>query len=199
MNFPLLPHPKAYTSQVFPRNLSARQFRLAFKTVIQVTAPPSLLANDQPLMPSILLEVLYDRALRASNEVLPQPSQGTDPNHSPSPPLSEQAALTLALIDSLCFLRMEDLEEWLPLTAHLINVVSPPNLRDVCVDRLWDALTSGEMDVNRAHYCVTWWSTKGGRELVLFGAEPGEIGQQQESEGAYMSGALGSVARENKL
>lgn len=191
---------KTYTSQVFPRNLSARQFRLAFKTVIQVTAPPSLLANDQPLMSSILLEVLYDRALRASNEILPQPSQGTDPNNSPSPLLSEQAALTLALIDSLCFLRVEDLEEWLPLTAHLINAVSPPNLRDVCVDRLWDALTDGEMDVNRAHYCVTWWSTKGGRELVLFGAEPGGTGQQQQGpDGAYMSGALESVARENKL
>ena len=49
------------------------------------------------------------------------------------------------------------------------------------------------MDVDRAHYCVTWWSTKGGHELVLFG------GEQQEPEGAYMSGALGEIARENKL
>ena len=66
-------------------------------------------------------------------------------------------------------------------------------MRDICVDRFWDVLSSGEMDVDRAHYCVTWWSTKGGRELVLFG------GEQQEPEGAYMSGALGEIARENKL
>lgn len=89
---------------------------------------------------------------------------------------------------------MQDLEEWLPLTAHLINSISGPDMRDICVDRFWDVLSSGEMDVDRAHYCVTWWSTKGGRELVLFGGE-----QQQEPEGAYMSGALGEIARENKL
>lgn len=148
-------------------------------------------------MPSFLLEVLYDRALKASDELLPQPSQGpdADPSQTPSPPVSEQAALTLALIDSLCFLRVQDLEEWLPLTARLLNVIRPANLRDICVDRFWDALSSGEMDVDRAHYCVTWWSTRGGRELVIFGGEP----EQLEAEGAYMSGAIGGIARENKL
>lgn len=184
-----------YARQVFPHNLSARQFRLAFKTVIQVTAPPSLIANNQPLLPSILLEVLYDRALRASSDILPQASQGADLTQSPSPAVSEQAALTLALIDSLCFLRVEDLEEWLPLTAHLINTVQGSNMRDLCLDRFWETLTSGEMDVNRAHYCVTWWSTKGGRELVLYGADPGP----EQAEGAYMTGAVGGVSRENKL
>jgi hypothetical protein len=148
-------------------------------------------------MPSFLLEVLYDRALKASDELLPQPSQGpdADPSQTPSPPLSEQAALTLAVIDSLCFLRVQDLEEWLPLTARLLNVIRPTNLRDICIDRFWDALSSGEMDVDRAHYCVTWWSTRGGRELVIFGGEP----EHAEAEGAYMSGAIGKIARENKL
>jgi hypothetical protein len=28
-----------------------------------------------------------------------------------------------------------------------------------------------EVDVDRSHCCVKWWSTEGGRELVLFGAE----------------------------
>jgi hypothetical protein len=110
-------------------------------------------------------------------------------------PLSEQSFLTLALIDSLCFLRVEDLEEWLPLTANLINAIPTPEMRKVCVERFWDALSNGEMDVERAHYCVTWWSTKGGRDLILFGAES----SQAEEQGAYMTGAIGGVAPESKL
>ncbi|KAJ0415593.1 hypothetical protein BJY00DRAFT_293151 [Aspergillus carlsbadensis] len=181
---------------VFPDNLSGRQFRLAFKTVLQVTAPPSPIANRQPLLPSILLEVLYDRALTASNTALPPAAQGTTgPDMGKTPPLSEQSFLTLALIDSLCFLRVEDLDEWLPLTANLINAISAPEMRKVCVERFWDALSNGEMDVERAHYCVTWWSTMGGRDLILFGAE----GSQGEEQGAYMTGAVGDVAPESKL
>ncbi|PWY70458.1 hypothetical protein BO70DRAFT_389811 [Aspergillus heteromorphus CBS 117.55] len=184
---------------VFPDNLSARQFRLAFKTVIQVTAPPSPIANTQRLLPSILLEVLYDRALHASDQLLLQPSQGEGPDLGKSPPVSEQAALTLALIDSLCFLRVEGLEEWLPLTAHLLNSITGPDMHKMCVERFWEALSGGEMDVERANYCVTWWSTQGGRELVLYGAESGETAESDEAQGAYMSGAIGDVARESKL
>ena len=179
--------------------MSARQFRLAFRTVIQVTAPPSPIANTQRLLPSILLEVLYDRALHASDQLLPQPVQGEGPDLGTSPPVSEQAALTLALIDSLCFLRVEDLEEWLPLTGHLLNAVTGSDMHKLCVERFWEALSSGEMDVERAHYCVTWWSTLGGRELILYGAEPGESPEPDEAQGAYMSGAIGGVARESKL
>ncbi|XHG03143.1 hypothetical protein AWENTII_006462 [Aspergillus wentii] len=186
---------------VFPHNLSGRQFRLAFKTVIQLTAPPSLIANSQPLLPSVLIEILHDRALNASQKALPQSSQGgAATDMSKMPPLSEQAFLTLALIDSLCFLRVEDLEEWLPLTARLINVLEGPEMRSACVERFWEALSSGEMDVDRAHYCVTWWSTLGGRELVLFGAEPGALPESDYSpDGPYMSGAIGAVAPESKL
>lgn len=57
---------------------------------------------------------------------------------------------------------------------------------------MWEALSGGEMDVERAGFCVTWWSTFGGRELVLFGEE-------SEMQGPYMSGALGGVASESKL
>ncbi|KAL4879057.1 hypothetical protein BJY04DRAFT_105319 [Aspergillus karnatakaensis] len=191
---------------VFPTNLSGRQFRLAFKTVLQVTAPPSPVANRQPLLPSILLEILYDRALHASTTPLPpssQPSNSPDPDmilsEKPTPPLSEQATLTLALIDSLCFLRVEDLEEWLPLTANLINAIEARDIRGVCVERFWDALSSGEMDVERAHYCVTWWSTLGGRELILYSDKAKEQVEAQERTGAYMTGAVGSVAPESKL
>ncbi|KAL4789961.1 hypothetical protein BDV19DRAFT_351811 [Aspergillus venezuelensis] len=200
---------------VFPNNLSGRQFRLAFKTVLQVTAPPSPIANRQPLLPSILLEVLYDRALHtASQQALP-PSQQFQPPSSSNPdpdmavenpvPLSEQAVLALALIDSLCFLRVDDLREWLPLTANLVNAISAAEMRSVVVERFWDALSSGEMDVERASYCVAWWSTLGGREMILYGGE-GAVNQGDEQsgegeKGAFMSGGIGGVpvAPESKL
>ncbi|RAH70438.1 putative peroxisomal membrane protein Pex17 [Aspergillus aculeatinus CBS 121060] len=201
---------------VFPDNLSARQFRLAFKTVIQVTAPPSPIANSQPLFPSVLLEVLYDRALHAnSDKLLPQPAPGDADEGGPElnapPPVTEQAALTLALIDSLCFLHVDELEDWLPLTAQLLTAIRAPDMHKLCVERFWEALSNGEMDVERAHFCVTWWSTRGGREMVLYGAADlsdsvtaatveGGAGAGAEAEGAFMmSGALGSVARESKL
>jgi hypothetical protein len=189
----------AHDSKVFPDNLSARQFRLAFKTVIKVTAPPSLVANSQPLLPSILLEVLHERALNASDKTLPQSTQGAASAQGLAPPVSEQAALILALIDSLCFLRVEDLEEWLPLTANLIHTIRTPEMREMCIERFWEALSSGEMDVDRAHYCVTWWSTRGGRELVLFGNTAPGADSGSHAEGAYMSGAVGGVAPESKL
>ncbi|PLB33931.1 putative peroxisomal membrane protein Pex17 [Aspergillus candidus] len=184
---------------VFPNNLSIRQFRLAFKTVLQVTAPPSPIANSNRLLPSILLEVLYDRAHRASGDALPESAQGySNEDMGKSIPLSEQAALTLSLIDGLCFLRVDDLEEWLPLSASLLNMIRDPDMRAQCVQRFWDALSNGEMDVERANYCVTWWSTKGGRELVLFGPEM-EHSNAGSDQGAYMSGAIGGVAPESKL
>lgn len=184
---------------MFPENLSARQFRLAFKTVIQVTAPPSPLANSQPLLPSILLEVVRDRALHASTTPIALTAQNSStPDLGNSPPLSAQAVLILALVDSLSFLRVDDLKEWLPLTAELINVIPDRAMRQACVDRFWEALSGGEMDVDRAHCCVAWWSTRGGRELLLFGAEPAPTGPDDD-QGPYMSGAVGGVAPENKL
>jgi hypothetical protein len=65
-------------------------------------------------------------------------------------------------------------------------------MKKTCQERMWEALSGGEMDVERASYCVTWWSTFGGRELVLFGEE-------NEIPGPYMSGALGPVPLESKL
>lgn len=162
------------------------------------------------------MEVLYDRALHAtSDKLLPQPAPG-DANEGGSelnapPPVTEQAALTLALIDSLCFLHVDELEDWLPLTAQLLTAIRAPDMHKLCVERFWGALSNGEMDVERAHFCVTWWSTRGGREMVLYGAADlsdsvtaaiveGEAGAGAEAEGAFMmSGALGSVARESKL
>ncbi|EAS35503.3 peroxisomal membrane protein Pex17 [Coccidioides immitis RS] len=181
--------------QVFPQNLSVRQFRLAFKTILQITAPPSPLANSQPLLPSILLQLLYDRALTAPTTPLPHPTSAVDSTPTEEPLLSEQAVLTLTIIDCLCYLRVDTLEEWLNLAAHLISQIEDRTMRSTCQERLWDALSSGEMDVERAYFCVTWWSTRGGREKVLFGAE-------EDVQVPYMSGALGTgepEPRESKL
>ncbi|KMW67633.1 hypothetical protein BDDG_12230 [Blastomyces dermatitidis ATCC 18188] len=93
----------------------------------------------------------------------------------------------MTMIDCLCFLRLEALEEWLPFVAHLVNIIPDKAMRQQCQERFWDALSSGEMDVDRANFCVTWWSTKGGREMVLFGSE-------EDLEIPYMSGAIGTVA-----
>lgn len=107
--------------------------------------------------------------------------------------------LILALIDSLSFLRVDDLKEWLPLTAELINTIPDRAMRQVCLDRFWEALSGGEMDVDRAHCCVAWWSTQGGRELLLFGAQSAPGAVPDDDNGPYMSGAVGAVAPESKL
>ena len=163
----------------FPANLSSRQFRLAFKTIIRITAPPSLLSQTQPLLQSTLLELIYDRAVRASPS--PSPQIRTDVE---GPPVSEQAVLLFTIIDSLCFLDVPVLEEWLSLTAELVAQITNPSMRQHCEQRFWESLSSGEMDVERAALCVAWWTSRGGRELVLFGDEP-------PAEDDYlMSGAL---------
>lgn len=172
--------------QVFPQNLSPRQFRLAFKTLLRITAPPSPLAETQPLLPATLLELIYHRAHHAPTTPLPPPttslppSTNTQPSNpqpsqisllAPETPLSEQAVLVLTLIDALPFLQLDVLDEWLPLAADLIHVVRDPEMRRACQERFWEVLSAGELDVDRAALCVAWWGTRGGRDMVLFGRE----------------------------
>lgn len=175
--------------KVFPQNLSARQFRLAYKTVVRITAPPSPLAHRQPLLPSILLDLIHDRALHASSKALPS-APPTPDQHDPDNglSLSEQAVLILTLIDSLCFLPVQALEEWLPLTASLVNKIDDPDMRRACQERFWESMSSGEMDVERAALCVAWWGTRGGREAVMFGRTEGQ-------DMALMSGGLGMESK----
>jgi hypothetical protein len=151
----------------FPANLSARQFRIAFKTVIRITAPPSSLSESEPLLQSILLDVVHDRAVKASPSLLPEAR--TD---SEGPPLSEQGVLVMAIVDSLCFLDLSVLEEWLPLTAELMAQIKDSSMQQHCRARFWESLSSGEMDVERAALAVAWWTSRGGREMVLYGDEP---------------------------
>jgi hypothetical protein len=183
--------------RVFPDNLSPRQFRLAFKTLLRVTAPPSPLSATQPDLPATLLELVHYRALNAPTVPLPPklPPQGIAITDN-EPTLSEQAVLVLTLLDALPFLPLDLLEEWLPLTAELIHFVTDPSMQNVCRKRLWDVLVGGEMDPERSGICVAWWTTRGGREFVMYGPESA----QEAEEGPFMSGALGhEEKKESKL
>lgn len=148
----------------FPDTLSARQFRLAFRTVVRISSPPSPLAQSQPLLPSMLMEIMFEKATHAPRTGLPPTTLRSEIQESP---LSEQTVFVMAMIDSLCFLHPVLLEEWLPLTASLVVQVEDPDMRRTCQDRFWEAMSSGEMDVERAALCVAWWSSSGGREQVL--------------------------------
>ncbi|OBT50066.1 hypothetical protein VE04_08792, partial [Pseudogymnoascus sp. 24MN13] len=111
----------------FPSNLSARQFRLAFKSLLEVTTPPNPLAPSRPDLPDTLLELLRYRAMNASTALLPQapPAEaGPDGMAAPEVPLTEQAALTLALLDALSSLAPHALREWLPLAAGAVRGVA---------------------------------------------------------------------------
>ena len=172
--------------RVFPKNLSPRQFRLAFKTVVRITASPSSVAGSQPLIQSTLLEIVHDRSIHASvMPIGPMPSlQPGLEGQSSAPSLSEKAVLTMTILDSLPFLDIDVLEEWLPITANLVGKIEDDTMRDVCQRRLWEVLSGGEMDVERSALCVTWWNSRGGREAVLYGH------QSTDAKDPYMSGAL---------
>ena len=182
---------------VFPQNLSPRQFRLAFKTLMRVTAPPSTISATHPDLPATLMELVYHRALNAPTQPLPPDEttlalQGSD---APPPPLSEQAVLTLTLLDALPFLPIPLLEEWMPLCAELLNQINDDTMREAVKARYWEVLVSGEMDPERSGSAVAWWGTRGGRDMVLFGRE-----MEQENL-KLMSGTLPpeGIPRESKL
>ena len=176
---------------VFPANLTARQFRLAFKTLARLASPPAILAAAQPFLAPTLLELLRHRAESAPIEPIfpPEPSLPTntdanEPQPSPPPPLSEQAVLTLTVIDTLTQVSLDLLEEWLPLAAEMLNAIEDAAMREHCREHFWLTLVGGEMDPNRSQVCHAWWSTAGEREEVLFGRE------DREGGGVVMSGAL---------
>lgn len=179
----ILPFYADSLSASFPGNLSPRQFRFAYMRLIEIATPPRILSAEQPSLAETLLELLHHRALNAStNPLLPAPEP---PESGLQPPLSEQAVLLLTLLDALPNLPLHTLEEWLPRAADLLNVMSDAAMREQCRARFWGVLESGEMDVERSAVCMAWWTTRGGRERVLFGDhnEPGDK--------VWMSGGLG--------
>ena len=185
----------------FPARISPRQFRLAFKTVVQIASPPFPIAASHPHLAETLLEMLHFRAASATTHPLPaEPglaattttAGGGDTvmqgdQQQPLPAVSEQTTLVLSLVDALPFLPLPLVEDWLTRTAEAMNAVADPALREVVRKRFWDVLVSGEMDVERAAVGVAWWGIGGGREMVLLAqaAPPKRDGE------VMMSGALG--------
>ena len=159
---------------------------MAVKTLIRITSPPLPISIQQPLLSSTLLELVRDRADNAPTMPLPLLSNQAALGDETS--LSEQAVLVLTLIDSLCILPINLLEEWLSIAAESINAVEEAEMSHVCRQRLWDALSNGEMDVARAAICVTWWNTGGGREMLL-------RGDRRQKEEPMMSGALENISK----
>ncbi|OTB08009.1 hypothetical protein M426DRAFT_317513 [Hypoxylon sp. CI-4A] len=180
----------------FPTRISPRQFRLAFRTVMQIASPPYPISATHPELSETLLEMLRFRAVQGGASIDPllllnesAPPAATTPSTTAAPPeeseqISEQTALVLALIDALPFLPLHAVEEWLSRTAEAVNCVADSRMREMARKRFWDVLVGGEMDVERSAVGVAWWGTAGGREMLLFG-QP-----QREGDEFVMSGAL---------
>ncbi|KAM5351284.1 hypothetical protein ACJ41O_004007 [Fusarium nematophilum] len=176
----------------FPRNISSRQFRIAFKAVMQIVSPPFPIAEMEPHLSETLLEMLRSYISTASTSPLPPTADVVSraaSEESQEDPLSQQSSFTLALVDSLPFLPLPLVEEWLTIAAQAMNEIKDPTLREPVKQRFLEILVSGELDVERAAIGVAWWGTQGGQQLVLAGnAEP-----------AMMSGALPGPERSSRL
>ncbi|KAI1813931.1 peroxin 8 [Poronia punctata] len=165
----------------FPARISPRQFRLAFRTVMQITSPPFPISATHPELSETLLEMLRYQAEGASAAPLPPAPDATPVPGPETAPISEQTALVLALIDALPYLPAHLMDEWLTRAAEASNAIPDPRMRDAVRRRLWDVLASGELDVDRAVAGVAWWGMRGGREMVAGDGQGG---------GFMMSGAL---------
>lgn len=174
----------------FPLQISPRQFRVAYKTVMQTVSPPFPIAAVEPHLSETLLEMLRASIPTANTALLPQTPDAvsldaTSPEdlaQQPPEPCSEQSTLTMGLIDTLPFLPLPLVEEWLTITAQTLNTIEDPKLRAPVKKRFWDILINGEMDVERAAIGVAWWGNQGGRQLFLSRPTP--------PEAAMMSGAI---------
>lgn len=173
----------------FPTHISPRQFRLAFKTMMQILSPPFPISATHPDFAETLLEMVRFRVGSANPVPLPVP----EGSMSPEEPASEQSTLVMTLIDSLPFLPLDIFEGWMTLTAETLNEIVDPGMREVAKRRFWEILSSGEMDVERAPIGLAWWGSKGGRELVLNGRS------EERREEFVMSGAIVDERGASKL
>ncbi|KPI40052.1 Peroxisomal membrane protein PEX17 [Cyphellophora attinorum] len=174
------PHYIETLMRSFPHSLNPRQFRLAIRSVVKLASPPSTVATLMPHLQPIILDLLSQRLINASEAVLPAMS---DLPVESQQPLSEKAVLMLAMLESLPFLPVPALREWLDTAADLVHKIQHPAQRALCQQRFWEILSNGDMDVDRAATSVTWWNNSGGRELVT-------LGQLPEDDEYTMSGAL---------
>lgn len=178
----------------FPLHISPHQFRLAFKTMMQILSPPFPISATHPELAETFLEMVRFRISTANPAPLP-PRPGAQGRLGPiASPASEQSTLVMTLIDSLPFLHLSIFEVWMTLAAEALNEIPEPLMREAAKRRFWEILVNGEMDVERAAIGVSWWGTRGGRELVLYGRSDdaaGVAGQPMMS-GAILDEATGS-------
>jgi len=177
----------------FPSLISSSQFRLAFRTMIQVLSPPFPVSVSHPMLAETLLEMVHHRIITASSAPLP-PRPGAQGQPSSPSPDSEQSTLVMALIDTLPFLHIDILENWMVLASERVHRIQAPGMREAAQRRFWEILANGEMDVERAAIGVAWWGT-GGRELVLNGGQHGAPAAAQ----FMMSGAIQDEATGSRL
>lgn len=176
----------------FPQHISSRQFRVAFKTVMQIVSPPFPIAELEPFLSETLLEMLRGSISTASTGLLPPTADIVSQaamEETQEVRFSQQSSLCLALVDSLPYLPLPLVEEWFTIAAQAMNEIEDPALREPVKERFLEILVSGELDVERAATGVAWWGTRGGRELIL-GAS---------AEPAMMSGALPGPERTSRL
>lgn len=179
--------------KAFPTNVSARQFRLAYKALLVIASPPSRISELQPMLSAILLDVLSEAFRTASTAPIPPDPNSPEAALEDPGALSAQAVILLTLIDTFTQIPLPLLDEWLPLAADLLHEVHDARMQDVCREHFWQAFVGGAMDPERSRLCHAWWSTGGGRERVLDDREEGE------EQTALMSGALPNEAIRSKL
>jgi hypothetical protein len=147
----------------FPQALSARQFRLAFSTLIAEASPPQPLASLHPNLVDVLLELLCQKIGLATTT----PLEGTVDEGAVG--LSERDVAVLAMIDALPLMEIGVMKRWLERAADLVVETKDEGSKQRLKERFWDVI-SGELDVSRAEVAVRWWG-EGGRDRVLFGKE----------------------------
>ncbi|KAK2070384.1 hypothetical protein P8C59_004880 [Phyllachora maydis] len=151
---------------------------------MQVLSPPFPVSASHPDLAETLLEMVRLRFASAGTALLPpRPGAFAAAGGLPRPneePISEQSTLVLTLVDSLPYLPLVMVEEWMTMAALSIHDISDSMLRQVVQKRFWDILVSGELDVERSAIAVAWWGTRGGREAVLYGAGQLAPGTQQQ-------------------
>lgn len=166
--------------QSFPSSLTPRQFRLAIKSLMRVSAPNTPVASAMPHLQEVVLDMVKSRIPNASEVIL----QPLNPALAESTaPTSEKAVLVVCITENLSLLPTYLLREWLIVTAEQLHQIDDPMQKDQCQKQFWEALSNGEMDVERAAICVNWWTSHGGREFVIYGDDLSDQPYQ-------MSGAL---------
>lgn len=151
--------------------MSSRQFRMAFKTLARLTAPPAPITTLQPLLLSTLMELVHSRLHSPAHSFPPRQSFPKKTIQSPeirSSP-SEQATYILAMIDAFPFLPEREIEHWMSVTAASLSAVPGEYHKTMCQARFWEMISSGELNPDHAVIAINWWTTKRGREVVMNG------------------------------